>query len=509
MLNWSWLTARRLQTQLLVWTAVILSVSVVATLEVRTRSNVRLLEGNLQTRSETMITAVDEALGLHFASQVGTLPPEVLEDKLNEFVEADPTLVRLDVIQERGSAWIIIASSSKNPDFAVQTISAVPQTLIRKVGPDRMMITSQAVRDTSYGIVAFASMENIDRYEDFNRGQIPTTAAILILIVITLMHVMYKRTVSKRFDDLIDGIDRAKRGKAARIPDSQLDEIGMIAKTLNSLIAQVQSFNQELRSQVATATEDLNQRNIALEESTRQMVEMQQQLIESERLATVGQMAATFAHEVGSPMASLSAHAQLLLEDPRLSGDQRETLGIVREQIQAVVQIVNEMLRSARRGPADFVLTDINEILRTVIRLVQPKLMSQKIAVHVKLDPIPLVRGYALYLQEAFLNIINNASDAMPAGGRLDVRCWFVVDTGLVHIRIADTGPGIDESVVENMFDHFVTTKAIGEGTGLGLGIIKEIVDSHRGTFRISAAEGRGTAAYITFPAEATSVLAS
>jgi len=509
MLNWSWFTARRLQTQLLVWTALILIVTVVAILEVRTRRNVRLLEGNLQTRSETVIETVDQTLGLHFASQIGTLPTEVIQERLSEFTDADPTLVRLDVVQNGRDGMVVVASSNKNAEVLVDTLSATPVTVSRYLGSDHMMITSKAVEGTNYGVVAVATLENVDRYEAFNRGQLPTTAGILILVLTTLMHVMYKRTVSRRIDELIDGIDRAKRGQAARIPDAKVDEIGVIAKTLNGLIAQVQSFNEELRSQIATATEDLNQRNIALEESTRQMVDMQQQLLESERLATVGQMAATFAHEIGSPMASLSAHVQLLLEDPRLSEDQRETLGIVREQIQAVVQIVNEMLRSARRGPSDFVLIDINEILRTVVRLVHPKLMSQKIYENLQLDPIPLVRGYQLYLQEAFLNIINNASDAMPAGGRLDVRCWFETETGMVHIRITDTGPGIDESVVEKMFDHFVTTKRIGEGTGLGLGIVKEIVDSHRGTFHIGPADGKGTAAHIMFPAETTTVLVS
>ncbi len=508
-MNWSWLIARRLQTQLLVWTAVILLVSVVAILETRIRFSAALLEDNLRNRSETMIKAVDEALGLRFAAQIGPLPPDIMSDKLDEFVEADATLIRLDVVQRRGREVVEVASSRRNPEVLVRTISEAPHTEVRKIGADRTMVTSQIVEGTTYGVVAVNSMENIDRFLVFNRSQIPAFTGGLLLVVIILMHVMFKRTVSKRFDELLDGIQRAKRGLAARIPDSQQDEIGVIARTLNGLIAQAQSFNEELRRQVATATEDLNQRNLALEESTRQMVEMQQQLLESERLATVGQMAATFAHEIGSPMASLSAHVQLLMEDPRLSEDQRETLTIVREQIRAVVQIVNEMLRSARRGPSDFVLTDINEILRTVVRLVHPKLMSQKIDVRVGLDPIPLVRGYPLYLQEAFLNIINNASDAMPAGGRLDVKSWFDVDTQLVNIRITDTGPGIDGSVVEKMFDHFVTTKAIGEGTGLGLGIVKEIIDSHRGTLQIAGLNGRGTAAHITFPVETTAVLAS
>jgi two-component system NtrC family sensor kinase len=166
-------------------------------------------------------------------------------------------------------------------------------------------------------------------------------------------------------------------------------------------------------------------------------------------------------------------------------------------------------LKSARRGPADFVLTDINEILRHVLRLVRPKLMSQKIELRMELERLPLVRGYPLYLQEAFLNIINNASDAMPHGGELNVKSWFDRKSEFVNIRIEDTGPGIDEGVLKNVFDHFVTTKAIGRGTGLGLGIVKEIVDSHRGAFEIGSAGGKGTAAVIKFPVEATAVLAS
>jgi signal transduction histidine kinase len=135
--------------------------------------------------------------------------------------------------------------------------------------------------------------------------------------------------------------------------------------------------------------------------------------------------------------------------------------------------------------------------------------MSQRVDVQMDLQPIPPVRGYPVYLQEAFLNIINNASDAMLIGGRLDIRSWFDPAEEAVNVRITDTGLGIDPSVVEKMFDHFVTTKAIGQGTGLGLGIVKEIVDSHRGRIEIAPSGERGTAAHITFPVETTGVLAS
>jgi two-component system NtrC family sensor kinase len=167
------------------------------------------------------------------------------------------------------------------------------------------------------------------------------------------------------------------------------------------------------------------------------------------------------------------------------------------------------MLESARRGPSDFVLTDINEILRNVIRLVRPNLMSQKIAVQTHFDIIPPVRGYPLYLQEVFLNVINNACDAMSRGGQVAIRTWFDDGSELVHVSITDNGPGIDPAIVEKVFDHFVTTKAIGQGSGLGLGIVKEIVDSHRGKLTVAPAAGAGTEVHITFPVETASVLAS
>lgn len=494
-----WFLARRLQTQLLLWTALILIVSVAITFEVRTRLNLQLLEGNLRDRTETLVHVVDRALLLGSSE----LRVAALEARLAEFVEADRTLTRLDLVEKRGENFHVLASSSTSPDLLLHSAPVATTTDIRSNGDDRDMITIHPVANTPYFVVAITSLENIDRYEEINRVRSPLFAAVLILTVITLMHLMYQRTVSRRFDELLEGIRRAKDGHfTGRIPDARQDEIGIIAKTLNSLLTQVRSFNDELQSQVAQATDSLNRRNLALEETTRQMIAMQRQLLQSERMATVGQMAATFAHEIGSPMSSLSAHVQLLLEDPRLSREQRETMGIIRQQIQSMVQIVNDLLQSARRGPADFVPTDINEILQTVLRLTQPKLMSQKIDVAADLRQLPKVRAYPLYLQEAFLNLINNASDAMPGGGRLEVNTWLDDEADRVNIRIADTGPGIDPMVVEHIFDHFVTTKAMGDGTGLGLVIVKEIIDGHRGTVTITPNSGRGTAAHITFPAD-------
>jgi len=427
---------------------------------------------------------------------------EALEDRLREFVEADRTLTRLDIIRSNTGSPSLLATSSDQKEPGIRSVLPGLNTWIENKAGERVMVTTAPLEGTQLALVAFSSLENIDRYEEVNRWITPVFSLFLIAIVIVPMSFLYSRTISQRFDELLEGIRRAQQGEASRIPDDRQDEIGAIAGTLNALLAQVHSFNDGLQLEVSRATQDLHKRNLALEETSRQMLAMQRQLLESERLATVGQMAATFAHEIGSPMSSLSAHVQLLLEDSRLSDDQRETLTVVREQIQSVVQIVNDLLRSARRGPADFVLTDLNGILETVVRLVQPKLTSQRIDVNIALEPLPFMRGYPLYLQEVFLNLINNASEAMPEGGQLEIRSWFDERRALLNVSIFDTGPGIDPSVVEKMFDHFVTTKAIGAGTGLGLGIVKEIVDNHRGTVHIAPMAGKGTSAHITFPAE-------
>src|SRR5216117_644224 len=346
------LLAKRLQTQLLVWTTLIVVVSVVLTFEVRMRLNLRMLEDNLRERTETLVRAVDRTLML--ASN--ELPPAALQTRLREFVETDPTLTRLDIIESGDNGLHVLASSWESPELLIPAIPEDTVTEIRSSGEERTMIAVQPVADSPYAIVALASLETLDRYEASNRSNTLLFSGILIVIVLTLMHVMYKRTVSKRFDQLLAGIRRAKEGNLAEpVTEEHQDEIGVIARTLNSLLVQVRSFNDELQRQVAHATESLNRRNLELQDATRQMVEMQHQLLQAERLATVGQMAATFAHEIGPPMSSLSAHVQLLLEDPRLDAEQRETLGVIRQQVQSMVQIVNDLLRSARRGPADFV----------------------------------------------------------------------------------------------------------------------------------------------------------
>jgi signal transduction histidine kinase len=499
--------ARRIQNQMVVWTALILVLSVVGISEIRGRSSVRLLESYLQDRAGSEVRTVANALELPHMRSAALQIPKV-DQRLREFVDGDPTLDRMDILQDRDGVLSVLCSSAEQAEERIATVADGLNSEVRRIDSERMLVTTFPIEDSDLVLVSYSSMSNIEHFQELNRLLTPVFGLIFTLGTTAMLYFMYGRILSRRFEVLLDGIRRAGTGEAVHIQDHQPDEIGLISKTLNGLLGQVRSFNEDLKHEVEVATEDLNKRNIALEDTTRQMVAIQQQLLQAQRLATVGQMAASFAHEIGSPMSALSVQVQLLLEDSNLTGDQRETLGIIRQQIQAVVQIVSELMRTARRGPSDFVPTDLNETLTMVMRLVQPKMMAQRIEVHADLQLLPPVRGYPLYLQEAFLNVINNASDAMPLGGTIDVNSWFDRDTGLANVRISDSGPGIDASVAEHIFDHFVTTKDIGKGTGLGLAVVKEIVESHRGTVRIesNAASGGtaalGTSACFAFPVE-------
>jgi len=500
--------ARRIQNQLVVWTALILVLSVVITSEIRNISSVRLLQHYLQDRAKSEVRAVAEALNLSNTRAVALQIP-LVDRSLREFVSGDPTLDRMDIMQSRDGVLSVLCSSSETAEERIKSVPAGLVSNVDNIDSEKMMVTSLAIENSDLVLVAYSSMGNIDRFREFNWLLTPIFAVIFTLAATGMLYIMYNRILSRRFEILLDGIRRAAVGEVVHIPDMAPDEIGLIGRTINGLLAQVQSFNEQLKRDVEAATDDLNRRNVALLETTRQMVAMQQQLLQAQRLATVGQMASTFAHEIGSPMSALSVQAQLLLEDSNLTAEQRETIGIIRKQIQTVVQIVNDLLRSARRGPTDFVSTDLNATLDNVLQLVRPKLVAQRVAVNVDLQPLPAVRGYPLYLQEAFLNLISNASDAMPGGGRIEVKSWYDSDSGLVNVRISDTGPGIDPSVAEHIFDHFVTTKEIGRGTGLGLAIVKEIIENHRGTVRVESKIGSGTVAHIVLPADAQVTRAS
>ncbi len=482
----------RLKTRLIFWTATIVVLAVGGSFEIRTRVTASMLERDVEERSLTLVRVASRVLQDEIDDD--------MEARLQDFVDADPAMSRIDLFRTTAEGLTLVASTSEFELAIPDTLPAASDSRIETRGGIRELVTIDSVVGTDFWIVARSSLEGLDRYIAVNRIWAAVFSGGVIVIVVLLMNFMFDRLVSRRFDRLLGNLRHAEEsGFNAR--EEPNDEIGVLAGMFADLLARFHVLNEDLKSQVDEATGSLHRRNQRLEETTHRLIAMQKKLLQSERLATVGQMAATFAHEIGSPLSSLSAHIQLLLEEPELSVEQRESLETIRREVRSLVEIVSELLRSARHGPEDFVPVNMNDVIESVHRLVEPRLSSQSIEVRSRLEPVPMIRGYRLYLEEVVLNLINNASEAMPDGGRLELSAWHDNKSQQVFVRIADNGPGIDPAVAGRALETFVTTRELGSGTGLGLAIVHDIVVTHGGSVELGSNDGRGTSVLLSFPA--------
>jgi PAS domain S-box-containing protein len=228
-------------------------------------------------------------------------------------------------------------------------------------------------------------------------------------------------------------------------------------------------------------------------------VNLEEQLLQAEKLSSIGVLAAGVAHEVNTPLAVITSQAQMLLrqtppDDPRFS-----TLEKVIKQGFRASEIVNSLLKFSRVSGSERGELDLNRILRETLALVEPMLRSARINVNVQLaSELPPVYGNAGKLQQVFMNLILNARDAMPRGG--DLTLATESENSTVAIEVADSGSGISPEHLRRIFDPFFTTKSANRGTGLGLAVSYGIVHEHAGTIRVDSAVGRGTTFRVEFP---------
>jgi two-component system, NtrC family, sensor kinase len=229
--------------------------------------------------------------------------------------------------------------------------------------------------------------------------------------------------------------------------------------------------------------------------------EMHARLMESDRLAAVGELVAGVAHEVNNPLSSISAFAQLLLRDNGLTAQQRDSIEVIRAETTRASQVVKDLLAFARRSEPQRAPLDLNGVVGRSLRMRQYQFSETGVQVETELaDDLPAVMGDSRQLQQVCLNLLTNAVQAMSAGGgTLRVRSY--VETGAVRLDVIDSGPGIPAPARARIFEPFFTTKREGEGTGLGLSVSYGIVKAHGGTIEIADTGPAGTTFRVTLPA--------
>lgn len=392
-------------------------------------------------------------------------------------------------------------------------------------------------RDDAVGTIHLEiSPDNIGlRFPDWQRGLLLGALAAMLLLGLGVAAFVYT-AVRRPAVELVDAMTRAAEGNLSALVEPRTGEMGWLAGSYNQmmrrlkqsmdenvrLLAQIRGFNEELKRQVAAATQELEKRNTELAEANEKLFLVQREMTTLEKLATLGQLATTIAHELGTPLNAISGHLQLLGEE-EIGPKARERLRVIDTQVDRLIGIVRDVLKSMRVPPPRLEPTDVNRVIEGVLALVAPVIEKRNIRVEQRLAPdLPQVPGDSDQIEQVLMNLLTNSMDAMTGGGTLTVATSFVTaaeaarlsaesdvplpEGSYLRVDVSDTGVGMDEETARNAFEPFFSTKA-GEGRlGLGLAICRQIVKSHQGEVSIRSEAGKGTTFSLFFPVELAGV---
>jgi signal transduction histidine kinase len=304
----------------------------------------------------------------------------------------------------------------------------------------------------------------------------------------TSLAVFLAMRISRPIGQLVVGVDHVAGGAYEHpIEVDASDEIGYLAQAFEQM-------RQSLQRHLTSLAEEKR----LLEESNRRLQDTQEQLVQSERLAAVGKLAARVAHEVNNPLAIIKTTIRIMRNQSRKDSSANRHLEMIDEEIGRIARILRDLLDFSRPGPTEQAV-EVNAVIRGLERLLAPNLHEKQIALSVILEPkLPEVRISADHFKQVLLNLVRNAEDAMPAGGQLVIETARI--NGDIEVRLTDTGCGIPREHLPYLFDPFFTTKAQQGGMGLGLSVLYGIIKNTQGHIEVESEAGRGSTFRVFLP---------
>lgn len=479
---------------------------------------------------------------LYIAKQIDASIPDYkmihelphIRSEVEEWLLSRPSLMEIDIFQFSTKGWNLIISHSKNTHRTPFTLSKEQISRLKK---DYPLSTLHDVEEEKWlevivplhsearvigGIRVVSTLNEAQSYLMKKRDRAFILTFLSILIILVTLTLLFGRLVGTPIQKLIEAMSHAEKGDLeAETSIQSEDELGKLGRNFNrmlrtiretheqnvQLLRQVHQFNEELTQKIETATSELAKRNEELRLLNEALFESQRQLSQSEKLAAVGQVTAAMAHQIGTPLNSISGYIQLILQDGNLKPKDQERLEIIESQLDRLADSVKSFLSFTRQPKPQFRTLDVNEVLEELIHLSEPWFLARNVRLTTHLHPnlLPLF-GDPTHLQTLFLNLITNAIDAMPQGGELTIETkpvspqFSTEDREWVEISISDTGIGMTEDSKKRIFEPFFTTKKMGEGTGLGLAICEKIIKEHSGKVTLESEVGRGSTFFVTLP---------
>jgi two-component system, NtrC family, sensor kinase len=452
-----------------------------------------------------------QSAAANLAARDQPLDPVDIRGMLHDLAEADPVLDVISVIDtdEIGHARVFTSTSTEERAEAMDLGRRAIAT--RAPATDRgstvAMLAMPVPRRDTFAVVATVGLESLLQARAHGLRVALGFAVPTILLVTILAHLTVRKLVGQPLGALLRTMEQTSGGDLrARTTMVRRDELGTIASGLNGMLDQLERFNRSLQERIEEATRDLSLRNTQLAASQHQLIAARESLARAERVAALGQVAANVAHQAGTPLNLVSGYVQMIRDDPMTDDRMRARLQTIDTQVRHVTRVLRTMLDYARR-PAVFETAALSSIIERVNEIAQPRLSRANIRSDISMaDGLPPIRADVIQLEMALLNLVTNALDAMPGGGRLTIAATTHGDG--IRVEVGDSGPGIPVEIVERLFEPWVTSKPPGQGTGLGLAIVREVVRAHGGS--VSARSGPAGAVFvIDLPAAEPSLISS
>ncbi len=292
---------------------------------------------------------------------------------------------------------------------------------------------------------------------------------------------------------------RVARGDLTHIVSIDTDdEMGHLARSFNRMTQSLQRANDEIHEWIRTLEQKV-------EERTKELKDAQSQLMRTEKLAAVGKIAATVAHEINNPLTGVFTYIKLM--ERKIEEGKRETpdvekfreyLATMSREVQRTSAIVLNLLDFTRPKELSRMMVDLCFLVEESLGIVRNKVALSNVTVETRMEQMPEIMADPGQMKQVFINIIVNACEAMEAGGHLTITSRYDDETGTETVAFADTGPGISPEEMARVFEPFYTTKE--KGTGLGLAVVHGIVTRHNGTIDVRSEPGKGTEITIVLP---------
>jgi two-component system, NtrC family, sensor kinase len=352
-------------------------------------------------------------------------------------------------------------------------------------------------------LTLYSSLQEAERITSVERQSLLKVAIGAALFLSFGLWLVVQRILVARVRALEGAMRAVEAGSLhaeAPAPPRGGDELAYLSRGFNRMLAEIRDFNAGLQKKVEDATAELTRKNRALEELNELLVAARRDLTAKERLAALGQLSGTIAHELGNPLNAISGHVQLLGRRPDLPEPARNQVGIISSEVQRMTQVIRRFLDQTRGFTPAQEDVRLVPLIDEALDLSLGQEAKARVTISRTIDPAAeRVRTDPGLVRHLLTNLIANAIDAMPGEGRLVVSARR--EKGDLVLVVTDSGSGMPAEVKRHIFEPFYTTKPTGKGTGLGLAICKEIVRAFRGKIDVESEVGKGTSFTVRIPA--------